>query len=226
MPRVSPEHEQAVRNRIVDAAIKVFGELGYDRASIQDVVRESGFSVGAVYTYFKGKEDLFLTACACEADRETERLQLRLGEMGTLSDRLRVAVDWAVETAIADLTAKGAMIHAWVRADSAPELRVMLHKQHDESLAFARRLLNEAVESGELPDWVDVDSVAAAFMSMTNGFVVLASSGTITQDEARREAYAILELLLAAPQVEPESVARLRDHSTARPEAAGATTAS
>jgi AcrR family transcriptional regulator len=213
MPRVSHQHEQAVRNRILDAAIKVFGELGYDSASIQDVVRESGLSVGAVYTYFKGKEDLFLTACACEAERETERLQLRLADLGILSDRLKAAVDWAVDMAIEDLTAKGAMVHAWARADTTPELRTLLQKQRDESLTFARRLLNDAVAAGELPAWVDVDSVAAAFISMTNGFVVLANSGTITQEEARHEAYAILELLIAAPVEEPESVARLRGHS-------------
>jgi AcrR family transcriptional regulator len=220
MPRVSPEHEQAVRNRIVDAAIKVFGELGYDQASIQDVVRESGLSVGAVYTYFKGKEDLFLVACACEAERETQRLRLRLDALGDLPDRLRVAVDWAVDMAIQDLTAKGAMIHAWSRADSTPELRAMLQKQRDESVAFARRLLNEAVGAGELPAWIDVDSLAAAFMSLTNGFVVLANAGTITEDEARSEAYSILELLVAAPQGPPEAVERLR--SRAHPVEAGA----
>jgi AcrR family transcriptional regulator len=210
MPKVSPEHEQAVRQRIVEAAIKVFGQSGFERASIQDVVRESGLSVGAVYTYFKGKEDLFLAACACEADRESDRLRLELGQLGGLPDRLKAAVDWGVSQALGDLSAKGAMVHAWSRADSAPELREMLHKQREESVAFARRLLREAIDVGELPTWVDVDGVAAAFMSMTNGFVVLANSGTITIDEARREAYAILELLVAAPQAIPPTVEGLR----------------
>jgi len=214
MPRISPEHEQAVRTRILDAAIKVFGELGYERASIQDVVRESGLSVGAVYTYFKGKEDLFLTACACEAERETELLQLRLSELGTLTDRLRVAVDWAVDVAIGEMTAKGAMIHAWSRGDTVPELHAMLHKQREDSLSFARRLLGDAVAAGELPVWIDVDSVAAAFMTLTSGFLVLANSGTISEEEARREAYSILELLLAAPAGQaPQAVERLRSQT-------------
>ena len=210
MPKVSPEHEQAVRQRIVDAAIKVFGQYGFERASIQDVVRESGLSVGAVYTYFKGKEDLFLVACACEADRESDRLRLELGQLGGLPNRLKAAVDWGVGQALGDLSAKGAMIHAWSRADSAPELRDMLHKQRAESVAFARRLIREAVGEGELPSWIDVDGVAAAFMSMTSGFVMLANSGTITLDEATREAYAFLELLLAAPETIPSPVEGLR----------------
>jgi len=60
MPRVTVAHEQAVRQRIVEAAIRVFGEMDYQRATVQDVVRASGLSVGAVYTYFKSKEELFL----------------------------------------------------------------------------------------------------------------------------------------------------------------------
>ena len=55
MPRITAEHEQAVRDRIVRAALAVFGEHGFHRATMQDIVRESGLSVGAIYTYFKSK---------------------------------------------------------------------------------------------------------------------------------------------------------------------------
>ena len=210
MPKVSPEHEQAVRQRIVDAAIKVFGRLGFERASIQDVVRESGLSVGAVYTYFKGKEDLFLVACACEADRDADRIRLQLDDLGPLSDRLKMAVDWAVDMAMDELSGKGALIHAWARADTTPELREMLRRQREEAVAFSRRLLGEAVAAGELPDWIDVEALSGAFIALTNGFVVLANSGAIDREEARREAYSILELLLAATPTAPDAVAGLR----------------
>ena len=46
--------------RIVAAAVRVFAEKGYHGATMQDVVRESGLSIGAMYTYFKGKDELFL----------------------------------------------------------------------------------------------------------------------------------------------------------------------
>jgi TetR/AcrR family transcriptional regulator, transcriptional repressor of aconitase len=214
MPRISAEHEQAVRNRILDAAIRVFGELGYDRASIQDVVRESGLSVGAVYTYFKGKEELFLTSCACELERDTERLQLRLAELGALPDRLRAAVDWAVSSSIEGATSKGALVHAWVRAESSPEIRELLEERRNEMVRFAEGLLHEAVADGELPRWIDVDGVAAAFITLINGFVVLGEAGAITPDEARREGYALLELLLAAPAQRPAAVDRLTSPGT------------
>ena len=56
MPRVSAQHEQAVRDRIVRAAIEVFAEHGFHRATMQDIVRKSGLSVGAIYTSLRRLE--------------------------------------------------------------------------------------------------------------------------------------------------------------------------
>ena len=60
MPRVSaspraagPRPDRRGRHRRVR-------ERGYHRATMQDVVRASGLSVGAIYTYFDGKDELFL----------------------------------------------------------------------------------------------------------------------------------------------------------------------
>jgi TetR/AcrR family transcriptional regulator, transcriptional repressor of aconitase len=212
MPRVSAQHEQAVRTRIVDAAIKVFGDLGYDRASIQDVVRESGLSVGAVYTHFKGKEELFLVACACEAEQQASVLRLRMGEIGSLPDRLRVAVDWAVQSAVGGGTAKSALAHAWPHADSSPDLRRILRDRRLEMVGFAARLLEEAVAGGELPAWIDAAGIASAWVTLIDGFSVRASEeGGISPEDARREAYALLELVLAAPATMPAAVARVRE---------------
>jgi hypothetical protein len=118
--------------------------------------------------------------------------------------------------ALEDLSAKGAMIHAWVRANTTPELQAMLQQRRDESVVFARRLLDEAAAAGELPAWVDRDAVASAFITLTNGFIVLANSGAIGPERARREAYAILELLLAAPAELPAAVTAIRGAAPAR----------
>ena len=78
MPRVSAQHEQAVRDRIVRAAIEVFAEHGFHRATMQDIVRRSGLSVGAIYTYFKSKSELILAGCDLITDQELGELRERL----------------------------------------------------------------------------------------------------------------------------------------------------
>ena len=211
MPRVTAEHEQAVRARIIDAAISVFGELGYERASVQDVVRASGLSVGAVYTHFNSKEELFLVACACEAEAEASTLKLRLAELGSLPDRLRVAVDWAIQSVVVGGTLKSALAHAWPVAHSSSDLRDILRDRRAALVGFATSLLSEAGDRGELPGWIDVSAVASAWVTLVDGFAVRAAEeGGISAEEARREAYSLLELLLAAPAEMPESVEKVR----------------
>jgi AcrR family transcriptional regulator len=48
------------RDRILDAALDVFARKGYHRASVDDIVRVSSTSKGAVYHHFPNKEAVFL----------------------------------------------------------------------------------------------------------------------------------------------------------------------
>ena len=94
MPRVSQQHEQEVRDRIVRAALAVFAERGFHRATMQDIVRASGLSVGAIYTYFKSKSDLILAGCDLITDQELAQLGDRLASVTGYRDRIAAAIGY------------------------------------------------------------------------------------------------------------------------------------
>ncbi|WP_397399631.1 TetR/AcrR family transcriptional regulator [Phenylobacterium sp.] len=50
-----------VQNRlaILDAAREVFGELGYETATVRDIIRRTGLAAGTFYNYFRSKEEVF-----------------------------------------------------------------------------------------------------------------------------------------------------------------------
>ncbi len=50
---------EQTRQRLLDAALKIFARNGFERATIDEIVREAGFSKGAFYVHFESKEDLF-----------------------------------------------------------------------------------------------------------------------------------------------------------------------
>ncbi len=58
MPRVTDDHLAARRQQILSAAQTCFRRNGFHSTSMQDVIAEAGLSVGAVYRYFKSKDDL------------------------------------------------------------------------------------------------------------------------------------------------------------------------
>ena len=52
--------EEVRRKEILDAALQCFSSKGYHETKIDDIVRESGLTKGAIYWYFKGKRELFI----------------------------------------------------------------------------------------------------------------------------------------------------------------------
>jgi AcrR family transcriptional regulator len=49
----------ANRQAILDAAREVFGELGYDTATVRDIIRRTGLAAGTFYNYYRSKEEVF-----------------------------------------------------------------------------------------------------------------------------------------------------------------------
>ena len=63
MAEVDPIQAQLIaarRNQILDAAIAVFAEKGFERATIRDVAKEAGIADGTIYNYFHNKTSLLI----------------------------------------------------------------------------------------------------------------------------------------------------------------------
>ena len=58
MPKVVPEYKEDAKKRIIEAAMDVIAERGCDQMTIDDVANKLGVSKGAVYWYYKNKEQL------------------------------------------------------------------------------------------------------------------------------------------------------------------------
>ena len=80
MPKVSPEHLEARRRHILDAALTCFDRAGFHGPSMQDIFDEVGLSTGAVYRYFSSKEEIIEALAdqrhAKEAALVTEALRI------------------------------------------------------------------------------------------------------------------------------------------------------
>ena len=210
MPRVSAAHEQQVRDRIVSAALRVFGDKGYHGSTIADVVRESGLSVGAIYTYFKGKDDLFLATCDLASGRGFGELAARVARGGTVAERLAIAVGFYFDTAEgeASLGAGNAdfLVQAWAQVED-PAVREMLRRRREQLVMAGTFLLEEGVARGELPRWLDATGVSRAYIALLDGMLLVrAEQGPeFRREDAERHAREILALIIAgaASQARP-----------------------
>jgi len=58
MTKVITEYKEAAKTKIIETARKVFAQKGYHDTTMDDIAKEIGVSKGALYSYFKSKEDL------------------------------------------------------------------------------------------------------------------------------------------------------------------------
>lgn len=63
LARRQQAERQERRDRILNAARKVFFEMGYLGATIRDIALEAELSPGLIYHYFKGKDEIFGSIC-------------------------------------------------------------------------------------------------------------------------------------------------------------------
>lgn len=86
--RKAPRSE-TTRNRIVEAALRLFQENGYDRTTMRAIAKEAGVSVGNAYYYFDSKEQLVHGFYDRIAELHTQRSAEILATERDFADRLR-----------------------------------------------------------------------------------------------------------------------------------------
>lgn len=74
--RVVKEHDER-KNEIIDTAARIFGQKGYDKSSVNDILNTIGIAKGTFYHYFKSKEEV-LDAVIGKA---TEMIEERVSEV-------------------------------------------------------------------------------------------------------------------------------------------------
>ncbi|MEV6253675.1 TetR/AcrR family transcriptional regulator [Nocardia sp. NPDC051911] len=173
MPRVSEEHLERRRQQIMDAARRCFARKGFYETSMQDVFTESGLSAGAVYRYFKSKDEL-ITALATEA---TVALRIAMDEairrdpLPTPAELITMIAEEVVRRSGPDGPVRLAP-QAWALALVHPGAAVMVRETMLAMRALWVTYAERMRDKGWLPADADVDAVAKAIIGLLPGFIL------------------------------------------------------
>jgi AcrR family transcriptional regulator len=86
--------KQIRRQKIIEAAEKVFFEKGLQNATMDDVTRQTAFSKATVYSYFPSKDEFFFTICQRGNDILQAKLHEAIQKHSLGVDKIR-AIGWA-----------------------------------------------------------------------------------------------------------------------------------
>jgi AcrR family transcriptional regulator len=86
--RLSREQSRAqTRERLLEAARAVFARSGFHGASVDEIAAAAGYSTGALYSNFDGKEDLFLVLMEHELDVHAREIAEAVRSQSSISER-------------------------------------------------------------------------------------------------------------------------------------------
>jgi AcrR family transcriptional regulator len=180
-----------------------FARQGYRATSMDDVVRESGLSVGAIYSYFPSKEELFLAICDARSEHTLAYLNDVFRRPGHMADKYAEAVDYFFRVLSDELLPLARVnIEFFSEAVNSDRIKQRQEQRCGTIRQFLLWLLTEAQNRGELRADVDVRASAELMMALNEGIVLLSVAGLreVPLDQLKSAYLSLLNAGLAHPE--------------------------
>jgi len=159
------QERQARRRRIQRAAREVFAEKGYARTFIEQVAKQATLSVGAVYLYFRSKEDLYVSLLEETFEVfDAEMKQLRGHADVGPADRVRSAWLFLTQWAVSDVEGTRTLrmlSQPAVKKQLSPEVAEAAQRGINQLRGALSGLIGDAIRAGQ---YRSVDAEATADM--------------------------------------------------------------
>jgi AcrR family transcriptional regulator len=171
VPRVSEEHLIARREQILDAARVCFLSKGLHNTSMQDLIQQAGLSVGAVYRYFKSKNEIIVAIASTVVGNVQEHIDDVAVQRLPLTESMSLVLD-AVDEQLGPGGFLPIALQVWSEATLDPTIGAIVKDRYEALRSSMRALVVHAVEDGELPGDTDVDATAAVLYGMLPGYAL------------------------------------------------------
>ncbi|MEU4578735.1 TetR/AcrR family transcriptional regulator [Nonomuraea sp. ATR24] len=166
------EHLEARRRQILDAARRCFLRNGFHATSMQDVLAEAELSAGAVYRYFKSKDDI-IAATASEALAEVaSAFEADDAAPPDLDDIVDLVLGVGRPPLSGSRESAQFLVQVWAEALRSPSLRAKLQEVVQEARHVVGGLVARHQRRGLLSADVPAEQVADVLMALVDGFLV------------------------------------------------------
>jgi AcrR family transcriptional regulator len=176
MPTMTRKTDQDTRKTIVEASMKLFAQRGYHGTSVAQIAEATGLTKGALYWYFKGKEDLFLNVLDCIKKTWQETIMNRVEASDGVIGKLSELFD-ATSEMVASSTNPYSLHLFLVSAGAQPEMREFEDAIKDAYAGYVKTLadtLRQGQEDGEIRRDVAAESAAVGIIGCLEGIVLQA----------------------------------------------------
>ncbi len=194
--RLTREQSKALtRQRLLSAARTVFARRGFHGASVEEIAAEAGFSTGALYSNFEGKEDLFLALMDHEIDAYANEISSAVDGLGSVAERARDGAAHWMEIVEREPEMLMLFVEFWAYAARDPGARERVAASFARAREVLTRLISDGARELQMQLEMPAEHLAVAIDALADGIArqKLADPTSVPDDLMGR----VVSLLLA-----------------------------
>ncbi|HVP05321.1 MAG TPA: TetR/AcrR family transcriptional regulator [Dehalococcoidia bacterium] len=159
------------RQRLLESALAVFARNGYERATVDEIVREAGFSKGAFYVHFESKEDLFWEMLQERIDKQQELFRQAIDVSLSVEENEKRILQ-VVFASHDDPLGPAVFLEFAAHGMRNQKVQERLSEMYGRWHAFVSETLTAGREMGLVREDIDVSLLASAIMAIMEGGMI------------------------------------------------------
>jgi TetR/AcrR family transcriptional regulator len=174
--------EQERREAIIQSAIKVFARMGYEHASMEDLVSEAGCSKALVYLYWKNKAELFSHLIDICGKQYSDFFHGMLESNAPFEERLTAFFPQFVELFNRNKDLNKVVHHGSLYLSQKPDedFRSKTESYYRDYISTLSALYQQGIDLGYLDPNLDVDALAFMAVAAVEGYIYMSIFGERT----------------------------------------------
>ena len=153
------------KNQILEAAMEVITRHGYENSRMDDVVKSSNMSKGAIYWYYNSKKDIYLDLVNYWVIRYSDMVSKILEKDQKASLQLKKLFSYFIDEYEKDPEPFKALTEFWSMAQKDKDFRKKLQKVYGAFLDVIESIISNGKKSGEFKN---LDTRIASLSIMMN----------------------------------------------------------
>ena len=168
-----PDVSEQRRAQIIEAATAVFARFGFSKTRMDDIAKESGLSKGALYLYFKSKEDILGGILDNFFQREFNYIaQMSVDESRSAREKIASLTEVILGDILKMQFAIPIFFEFWSMSFRKKPVRRIFQKYMEDYIKLVVPIVEEGIASGDFREGNAYD-ISMAYGAMMEGSMVL-----------------------------------------------------
>ena len=172
------------KDQILNAALTVLVQNGYEGSRMDDVVSESQLSKGAIYWYYKSKKAMYLDLVNFWVIRYSATINHLVENDQSAPDQLKSLFNYFIDQYESDPDPFIALTEFWSMAQKDDDFRAKLQKVYSQFLEVLEKIVAKGVKDGDFKK-LDIRITAMSIMlnvESINWFTLFDTHGVSARD--------------------------------------------